>query len=467
MLREARPTPIQFVYRASPITLESQERSKLSVEPLDPPINVRGMTMVRLDLKMRLSRLLAVPPVTEEGATINQEPDWETLLEYAGIAPESLKRCDSVIVPSRYADARMAWEGVLDGDTEPVRVEAAFHLGKPVSFQVIPIDQLENVLAPPRSDANSFVPYVVVPLLLIVAVNLTLRNFRSGRVDWKGALIVSLSGFATGKLSKILAAKSIPYVLQHPDRLVEMLLDDLWAPLLVFSLYAAIEPMVRRAWPQTLVSWTRMLSGNFTDPLVGRDLLIGCALGGTLVTAGLVNPWFTNHLSSGPSLDTLMGTRQTLGNLLRGAVGALLLSLVYLLVLLVLRLLVKRNWLAIVSFMVLAVLLALIAVFSTGRYLSAPNAHRRHCTRSRFRHIRPHRPDAIRTACTGNVRNGPFFHATNTGQPRHVRLVLGAHVADGDAGHRSTCGLRSFDFVSRLGECSTAVNQHWKYDFPV
>jgi hypothetical protein len=46
---------------------------------------------------------------------------------------------------------------------------------------------------------------------------------------------------------------------------------------LVWIIYMAIEPFVRRRWPSTLVSWTRLLSGEWRDPPVMRDVLIGCA----------------------------------------------------------------------------------------------------------------------------------------------------------------------------------------------
>src|SRR5262249_882888 len=43
--------------------------------------------------------------------------------------------------------------------------------------------------------------------------------------------------------------------------------------------YMALEPAVRRRWPRILVSWSRLLDGDFRDPLVGRDILIGCFFG--------------------------------------------------------------------------------------------------------------------------------------------------------------------------------------------
>ena len=42
-----------------------------------------------------------------------------------------------------------------------------------------------------------------------------------------------------------------------------------------WAIYLALEPFVRRHWPQTLVSWTTLLSGRVRDPVVGRDVLFG------------------------------------------------------------------------------------------------------------------------------------------------------------------------------------------------
>ena len=55
----------------------------------------------------------------------------------------------------------------------------------------------------------------------------------------------------------------------------------------VWLLYLALEPYVRRRWPSTIVSWTRLVGGRVRDPLVGRDVLIGLAWGSA--TAGLAS----------------------------------------------------------------------------------------------------------------------------------------------------------------------------------
>ena len=45
--------------------------------------------------------------------------------------------------------------------------------------------------------------------------------------------------------------------------------------MMVYSIYMALEPDVRRRWPETLIAWSRVLAGRVNDPLVGRDLLLG------------------------------------------------------------------------------------------------------------------------------------------------------------------------------------------------
>ena len=55
----------------------------------------------------------------------------------------------------------------------------------------------------------------------------------------------------------------------------------LYGAAFVWLSYVALEPYVRRRWPDLLISWNRLLTGRLRDPLVGRDLLVGALLGAT------------------------------------------------------------------------------------------------------------------------------------------------------------------------------------------
>jgi serine/threonine-protein kinase len=48
---------------------------------------------------------------------------------------------------------------------------------------------------------------------------------------------------------------------------------------LIWVLYMALEPYVRRRWPQSLISWARLLNGGLKDPVVGGHVLVGTSLG--------------------------------------------------------------------------------------------------------------------------------------------------------------------------------------------
>jgi serine/threonine-protein kinase len=61
--------------------------------------------------------------------------------------------------------------------------------------------------------------------------------------------------------------------------------------LMVWILYLALEPLVRRNRPESMVAWTRLLSGRWRDPLVGRDLLIGSTFGAAILLIGGLERW--------------------------------------------------------------------------------------------------------------------------------------------------------------------------------
>jgi len=124
---------------------------------------------------------------------------------------------------------------------------------------------------------------------------------------------------------------------------------------LLWTLYIAVEPFVRRHWPQVLVSLTNVLTGRARDPVVGRDVLIGAALGVAwvlmirsvdLLTAsageGFVN--FTGDM------DLLAGLRSTAGAVLRGVPYAIRNVLFYFFLLFLLRVFLRREWAAALAF---------------------------------------------------------------------------------------------------------------------
>ena len=59
--------------------------------------------------------------------------------------------------------------------------------------------------------------------------------------------------------------------------------------------YVAVEPLLRRQKPEWLISWTRLLAGGWRDPRVGRDVLVGMAVGCALAVVAhalVALPWW-------------------------------------------------------------------------------------------------------------------------------------------------------------------------------
>jgi hypothetical protein len=63
------------------------------------------------------------------------------------------------------------------------------------------------------------------------------------------------------------------------NELLDAIAEALLPAALVWLAYLGIEPWLRRHWPTSLISWSRLLGGRVRDPLVGRDLLLGVAFG--------------------------------------------------------------------------------------------------------------------------------------------------------------------------------------------
>src|SRR5271156_4125557 len=138
---------------------------------------------------------------------------------------------------------------------------------------------------------------------------------------------------------------------------------------LVWVFYMALEPYVRRVWPETVISWSRMLAGRWIDPLVGRDVLIGAAAGTVITLLGTLDHAMPGWLGMRVPMPSIISAMQMLesatdfSTLFSGAIQALYSGLLMLLFLVLLRMALRRKSL---------VALAFIAIFvgATGRWSS-------------------------------------------------------------------------------------------------
>jgi serine/threonine-protein kinase len=354
-MASGRPAWIGFWYRSSPGYLVP--RFTLTVSPSDPPPLVPGMVLVAIDTKGWLTRFAAVPPRAETGGTAPF--NWNELIAAGGFGEATLRPAEPQSVPPVSFDERAAWTGTLDGTPAlPIRIEAASWKGRLVYFDLVwPWDRpAANPARQPRF--GSLLVLGVILAALSLAGVLAWRHYRSQRGDLTGALRLGTFAAACSLLAYLLQAHHVASV-SELDLLIEAAKSSVFGGLLLACLYIALEPYVRRRWPQSLISWTRLLGGGIRDPLVNGQLLVGVACG--LVSFLVIGTTIvlTGYYESGALTPAaLLGTGQATGialfTLLLAILGALL---VFFLIFLV-RTILRRDWLAAAAIVMLAAMTA-------------------------------------------------------------------------------------------------------------
>ncbi len=345
----------------------------------DPTPSPGDLTMV-LDLRGRLQSLRVTPQRVERSTDEPSAPRWPELFEAAGLDLSRFEPVPATFQPAAYADARAAWTGVLpDGADRPVRIEAATLRGKPVFFErITPADPAWSAESPERLDPQGWVrwalPLFVLTLLALLTLGcvlLALRNLRLGRGDRRGALRIAVVVFALRMLQWLLAAHHVAG-LEEVFLLGVALSSAISLGVVAWLLYMAIEPYVRRLWPQAIVSWSRLLAGRWRDPLVGRDLLIGFALSslfGLAATAVWRMAYEKGSLPPLPELAPLAvlgGGRFAAGALVGALLGATSASLGLLALFLLLRIVCRRTWIAVVALLLLLATNTLLQLTALG-----------------------------------------------------------------------------------------------------
>jgi hypothetical protein len=81
----------------------------------------------------------------------------------------------------------------------------------------------------------------------------------------------------------------------------------------------AVEPWIRRNWPQAIIAWSRLISGQLRDAVLGRDILFGVAFGALWIVIYELSFIPLAHMGASPPLTStayLLGGRHALGRIL-------------------------------------------------------------------------------------------------------------------------------------------------------
>jgi len=232
-------------------------------------------------------------------------------------------------------------------------VEAAAFRGKPVFFSLTgpwtrPERMRPDSPTTPGRRAGNLLLLGMILLVIAGAALLARRNYIRGRGDRHGAFRLACVVFVTlialwlcdGHISAT-AVVLLPFAIAVSTALL--------FSGLMWILYLSLEPYVRRHWPQTLVSWSRLVMGQLRDPLVGRDVLFGVILGDVWILIFCGGRILEMGRGAAPevySTDYLIGGRYALGAWLFHIPGAIQGTLLFFFLLFVLRVLLRKEWLA-------------------------------------------------------------------------------------------------------------------------
>jgi Protein kinase domain len=363
VLRDDEPPSILFWYRESPRVFSpfSPVDNLIygRVTTSDPTMDVTGMTLMALSPGGRLVHFDAVPPQVDDTHGPPPPADWKPLLLAAGLDPAQLKPVEPKWFPLAWGDTRAAWDGVWPQRKDiPLHIEAAAYRGKPIYFDLIsPWDKPDRMVATARTKQNLIGQIISLSLLGLAfggGIWLAARNIRSNRGDFTGALRLTVFVFSIGMLNWFLLA-------HHSSTFFEFVIAILAVSVSLFFagitwlLYVALEPYVRRYWPDTIISWVRMLKGQFRDPVLGRDILAGVLIGVATSIFEQSQPIVESFFGLPPTRPTdfalynLEGLRGSFATLFFLGTQSLTSALMIFFVFFILRRVLRRTWIAAIA----------------------------------------------------------------------------------------------------------------------
>ena len=367
-----------YFYRDSPLPLAPYQivpgpNPTAQVTREDPPPLRSGMREIDLDLDGRLKELHVVPVQLEKSASPAPAPDWGPLFRAAGLDPGLFHAVEPRWTPQEFADTRAAWEGPHpERPGLTMRVEAAAFQGRPVSFRWIgPWTQPLRDVPDQRSAGfrtADMVWTLIVLTLFFGGAWMARRNVRAGRVDKRGASRLGATLFILILAMWVSGGHHVASLEGELRVFVIGLANAVLVAGTFWLVYLAIEPFARRHWPEMLVTWTRLIAGGWRDPMVGRDLLVGAAAGSLITLLGgplrrLIPVWLGQPPPPPRGFFDISSAPKTIAWLLSSPGVAITWVFALLMFLVLVRRLVRRQWIAAV----------IVTALFTVMYLGLPN----------------------------------------------------------------------------------------------
>ena len=360
-LADAGPRTPLFWYRRSPNSLAPTNAVAVTFGSArttlnDPPRTTPGSVAVVLSGSGALRAFESVPTPGRTG----HAPDWSYFFEQAGLAFSDFAATEPLLTARSFPVEPHAWlrrQPTANADAA-LRVEAAGIAGQPVFFAVLTptADTVSNTWqAASRRTISINARLALLILALAAAIPIARRHLAAGRGDPRGATRLSLFVLVTRIIAWALGASHAPELEAEARLLLFGLLGAMFEAGVIGLLYLALEPYVRRFWPQTVRTWSHLLRGHAPDSRVARDTLIGLLLGSALAALTAVDRYLPDWLgwTAHPPLQIrdwltmMLGTRHTLAAVLDAVLLALYHALLLVILLAFAWRLLRRRWPAI------------------------------------------------------------------------------------------------------------------------
>jgi hypothetical protein len=369
--------PLLFWYRQSQQSMVPSDIGRLLFEgvrvgPYDPPTAANpGDTLLLLHPAGMLDHLERRPHRLP-GETLRRgvATDFSPLLRSAGLDPAAFVRNpDAVIVPPFYIDEGAVAQGAsAERPDLPITVRMAAFQGRPVYFRMQA--QLPEVEAPAGRFFGLFEDFYDWYDLIYIfgalgAIPLARSNVRRGRGDRRGAWRLATFVFAI-KMAIFLFDGFFVLDLRTQWAMVNLQVGQaLLEAGLAWVFYLALEPYVRKIWPQTLITWARLLGGHHEDRLLARHLLVGICFGATWMLVVQLDQLLPGLLGLAhrpdpvdvTPLNNALSTGIALATVTAQALAAIYNSVFSLLILVLLRFLLRSAWPAIALYVAAGALL--------------------------------------------------------------------------------------------------------------
>jgi hypothetical protein len=186
---------------------------------------------------------------------------------------------------------------------------------------------------------------------ILFAALLARRNWKLGRGDRRGALAIAIFMFSMRMAAWVgdvhaVAQSSLLGLFANAAA------KAMFNAALIWLLYLALEPALRSRWPHSIVTWNRLLAGRRRDAQVSAHVLIGAALGVTMLTGtAFVDVWNARStaLSTAGGLYLLNGTRTWMAGMLNRLGEGVSYGLILFFVIFCLRTILRNDWIAAIA----------------------------------------------------------------------------------------------------------------------